>query len=585
MDMTVKNPPIKSVMTSRSTETSIGRGIRTVLALLVVAWVALLAACGEGGQNKAGDEALAVADIAAPESRLKTHPQTGEPLARKQVLVRGNASEPASLDPQLVQDSVGGAIVVDLFEGLTRSGPNGDTEPALAKSWSSSDDNLTWTFHLREDSRWSDGSPVTTHDVVYGWRRAVDPEVGSNYAYYIESAGVTNAGDIIAGKKAPETLGVRALDDVTFEVSLDEPITYLPDMTVHYTMFPAPRQAIEAHGEDWTRPGKMVSNGAYQLDTWHLGEKLVAARNPHYREDDKTIIDRVVYVPVESSSAELQRYASGELHMTSTVPVSQMARLKKERPNELVMAPSIATYMYTFNVNRPPFDDVRVRRALTYAIDREVIVNYITRGEQTPAFSLTPPFVSGFDFRQPEYGTWSQPERDEAARRELQKAGYTEDNPLEFELLYNTDESHKALAIVISQMWKEKLGARVTISNLEWKTFLSEKQAGNFGMARQGWKGDYNEASTFLTLLTSDSGNNDGGWSNPEYDQLLLDARSSEDPNPYYVRAEEILWQEFPVAPVYFYTMVALVSPSLKGYPENNPRNIIYSKDMYITAD
>jgi len=298
-----------------------------------------------------------------------------------------------------------------------------------------------------------------------------------------------------------------------------------------------------------------------------------------------TIIDRVVYLPIESSSAELQRYASGELHMTSTVPVSQMARLKKERPKELVMVPSMATYMYAFNVNRPPFDDVRVRRALTYAIDRNIIVSYITRGNQMPAFTLTPPYVSGFDFRQPEYATWSQTRRDEEAREALEEAGYYEDNPLEFELLYNTDESHKALAIVVSQMWKEKLGAKVTISNLEWKTFLSEKQAGNYGIARFGWKGDYNEASTFLTLLTSDSGNNDGGWSNETYDQLLLDARSSDDPNPYYVRAEEILWQAFPVVPVYFNTTVALVSPSLKGYPEKNPRNIVYSKDMYITAD
>lgn len=580
--MTLINQQTKIIQRCGLSGSDVRHSVQSVLILLVLL---ALAACSGEGKEKAGVAALAAADISAPEARLREHPETGERLARKQVLVRGNASEPASLDPQLVQDTVGGAIVVDLFEGLTRSGPDGDTEPALAKSWASSDNNLTWTFHLREDGRWSDGTGVTAHDFVYSWRRAVDPEVGSNYAYYIESAGVANAGEIIAGEKSPETLGVRALDDFTFEVSLDEPITYLPDMTVHYTMFPAPRQAIEAHGADWTKPGNMVSNGAYLLHTWHLGEKLVAARNPYYRRDDQTIIDRVVYVPIESASAELQRYASGELHMTSTVPVSQMARLKKERPDELVMAPSIATYMYTFNVNRSPFDDVRVRRALTYAIDRNIIVSYITRGEQMPAFSLTPPYVSGFDFRQPDYATWSQPERDEAARQELAKAGYTEDHPLEFELLYNTDESHKALAIVISQMWKEKLGANVTISNLEWKTFLSEKQAGNFGMARHGWKGDYNEASTFLTLLTSDSGNNDGGWSNPEYDQLLLDARSSEDPNPYYVRAEEILWQEFPVAPVYFNTTVALVSPMLKGYPENNPRNIIYSKDMYITAD
>lgn len=582
--MTVKYLPTITGTASRKE-----RGRRRWLSrtLLICLAPLIFIACDESEDRnpKGGGQALETANVDVPASRLKVHPNTGEKLARRQVLVRGNASEPASLDPQLIQDSVGGAIVVDLFEGLTRSGPRGDTEPAMATSWTSSDHNLTWTFQLRKNGRWSDGTRVIAQDFVYGWRRAVDPEVGSSYAYYIESAGVANAGDIIAGKKAPDSLGVRAVDDFTFEVTLDEPITYLPDMTVHYTMFPAPRQAIETHGEDWTKPGKMVSNGAYTLAAWHLGEKLVATRNSHYWGDERTIIDRVLYLPIESSSAELQRYASGELHMTSTVPVSQMARLKKERPKELVMVPSMATYMYAFNVNRPPFDDVRVRRALTYAIDRNIIVSYITRGDQMPAFTLTPPYVSGFDFRQPEYATWSQTRRDQEARDALEEAGYDDDTPLEFELLYNTDESHKALAIVVSQMWKEKLGAKVTISNLEWKTFLSEKQAGNYGIARFGWKGDYNEASTFLTLLASGSGNNDGGWSNGTYDQLLLDARSSDNPNPYYVRAEDILWQEFPVVPVFFNTTVALVNPSLEGYPEKNPRNIVYSKDMYITAD
>lgn len=546
---------------------------------------ATLTACSDPAPPGAGQDAVESADVQAPESRWDVHPDTGERLARRQVLVRGNASEPASLDPHLVQDSVGGAVVIDLFEGLTRSGPEGDTEPALAESWSVSDDGLTWTFQLRNDARWSDGSAVTAQDVVYGWRRAVDPKLGSNYAYYFETAGVKNAGAIVRGDRPPETLGVRAVDEFTLEVSLSTPVSYLPDMTVHYTMFPAPRQAIEAHGQDWTKPGNMVSNGAYQLEAWNVGEKLVAARNPHYHSDDQTIIDRVVYLPIESTTAELQRYESGELHLTSMVPLSQIERMKRERPDELVMAPSIATYMYTFNVDRPPFDDVNVRKALTYAVDRDMIVNYITRGGQLAAYSLTPPYVSDFDFRQPEYGTWDQDRRDEEARKALRQAGYDDDNPLEFELLYNTDDGHKALAIVVSQMWKEKLGVDVTISNLEWKTFLSQKQAGNFGIARHGWAGDYNEASTFLSLLSASSGNNDGGWRNPRYDELLDEARASGDPNRYYRQAEAILWQEFPMVPVYFNTTVTLVSPVLKGYPTENPRNIVYSKDMYITAE
>ena len=573
-----------SAMTKRSFGPVRHRFSGIPLAFLVMMLV-LLKGCGDTSEITAGAGAADSVDTDVPEARLQIHPVTGEPLARRQVLVRGNSTEPASLDPHLVQDAVGGAIVIDLFEGLTRSGPRGDTEPALAESWSVSEDRLTWTFQLRGDSRWSDGTPVTAEDVVYGWQRAVDPEVGSSYAYYIETAGVKNAGPIIRGDLAPDKLGVLASSEFTFEVTLEDPVSYLPDMTVHYTMFPAPRHVVERYGSDWTKPGNMVSNGAYQLDLWNIGEKLEVSRNPHYREDQGTIIDRVVYLPIESTTAELQRYESGELHLTSKVPISQIERMKRERPEELVMAPSIATYMYTFNVNRPPFDDRRVRQALTYAIDRDIITRYITRGGQIPAYHLTPGYVSEFDYPLPEYATWSQDRRDQEARRKLAEAGYDNEHPLEFELLYNTDESHKAIAIVLSQMWKEKLGARVTISNREWKTFLSEKQAGNFGVARHGWIGDYNEASTFLTLLTGDSGNNNGGWSNARYDQLLREARSSDDPNSYYVQAEDILWQEFPVAPIYFYTTVALVSPRLKGYPEHNPRNIIYSKDMYLTTE
>ena len=262
-----------------------------------------------------------------------------------------------------------------------------------------------------------------------------------------------------------------------------------------------------------------------------------------------------------------------------------MDRLKRERPEELTISPYIGTYMYQFNTKKPPFDDVRVRQALTYAIDRNIIVNYITKGGQIPAYSLTPSFVNGFEFVQPEYGTWAQEKRDAEAVKLLAEAGYSKENPLEVEILYNTEEGHKTIAVAIGQMWKEKLGANTTASNMEWKTFLSEKHAGNFAVGRYGWIGDYNEASTFLSLLTTNSGNNDGKWGNAEYDKLLDAARREKDPNPLYAKAEAILWEEFPVAPVYFYTNVKMINPRLKGYAVDNPEDKVYSKDMYITAE
>jgi oligopeptide transport system substrate-binding protein len=562
---------------------------RCGVVLPVLCAVFLVTACGEGGRSgqastSGNSTASGDASSAEPTSDLRKHPQTGDLLARTQELVRGNGSEPASLDPQVVEGNVGGKIIVDLFEGLTTSGPEGDVRPGVARSWSASDDKLTWTFYLRNGARWSDGTPVTAHDFVYGWRRAVSPELGSNYAYYLATAGVENARAITHGKKPPESLGVRAVDDHTLEVSLNDPITYLPEMTVHYTMFPAPQKVIEKHGDDWTKPGNMVSNGAYKLQSWNVGAKLVAVRNPEYWDNDNTLIDKVTYLPIESVSAELQRFESGGIDFTATVPVSQMDRLRRTQPKALTISPFIGTYMYQFNVNKAPFDDVRVRKALTYAIDRRIITKYITKGGQKSAYSLTPGYVNDFELEQPEYGTWSQEKRDAEAKRLLAEAGYDKDNRLQFELLYNTNDGHRAIAVAISQMWKEKLGAQVTPTNLEWKTFLSEKHIGNFAVARHGWIGDYNEASTFLNLMLKDSGNNDGGWSNAEYDSLLEKARSRDDPSALYAQAEDILWEEFPMAPIYFYTNVALVNPRLHGYPVNNPQNKIYSKDMYIEA-
>ncbi|MBU6953103.1 peptide ABC transporter substrate-binding protein [Hahella sp. HN01] len=514
----------------------------------------------------------------------RMHPVTGEPLSAEQVLVRGNGSEPGSIDPQLVDDSVGGAVVNDLFEGLTSSGADGQLMPGVAESWSASEDFKTWTFKLRHNAKWSDGEPVTANDFVYSWRRAVNPEVGSNYAYYMEVAGVANSTAIVNGEKPITELGVKALDDYTLQVSLEVPVTYLPIMVSHYTTYPSPQRAVEKYKGDWTKPGNIVSNGAYKLKEWSVGEKMVAVRNEHYWGNANTIINEVVYLPIDDTVAEMQRFEAGEMHHTNTVPVSQMERIKQDMNDELISVPKLATYMYQFNLQEKPFDDVRVRKALSYAIDRDIIVKYITKGGQTPAYSITPPEVNGFHYVAPEISKMTQAERDAEAVRLLNEAGYNKDNPLVFDLVYNTSEGHKSIAVAISQMWKEKLGAIVTPTNMEWKTFLTEKAAGNFKVARYGWNGDYNEASTFLTLMLSNSGNNDGKWSNAEFDKLLADARNSTDPAPFYEKAEQILSEEMPVAPIYFYRGLRMVSPQLGGYATNNPLDIAYAKDMYIKA-
>lgn len=552
----------------------------------VLALSVTLTGCGrEEPAKPAENTAKAETTVAAPAKELKKHPVTGDFLAPKQVLVRGNGAEPGSIDPQLVEGSVGGHIVRDLFEGLTSSGPNGEVVPGMATSWESKEGNRQWVFHLRNNAKWTDGTPVTAHDFVYAWQRAVDPALASNYAYFLEIASIVNATEIINGKMPPSELGVKAVDDYTFEVNLSAPIPYLAIMTSHYTMFPAPRQAIEKHGNNWTKPGNIISNGAYQLVEWNVGEKMTAKRNTNYWDNEHTIIDEVVYLPIEDETAELQRYEAGELNFTNGAPVSQMDRLKRERADELKISPMLGTYMYQFNMKKPLFSDVRIRKALTLAIDRDIIVNHITKAGQIPAYNLTPFYIAGFEAPKPDFASWTQTQRDAEAVKLLAEAGYTKENPLQFELLYNTNEAHKAIAVAMSQMWKEKLGVQVSPVNMEWKTYLSEKKAGNFEVARYGWIGDYNEASTFLSLITTNSGNNDGRWSNAEYDKLLDEARFESDPNSKYVQAEAIVAAEFPVIPIYFYTNVALVSKNTVGYAVNNPQNNLYSKDMYIKAD
>ena len=508
----------------------------------------------------------------------------GVTLAKEQVFTRGIGSEPASIDPQKVEGSPGGYVVRDLFEGLVTQDANGNTIPGVAESWTVSEDGKTYTFKLRK-SEWSNGDPVTAHDFVFAFQRAVDPATASKYGWYMQIPGIINADDIIDGKMSPKKLGVKAVDDYTFQVSLNSPVPYFPKLLAHYTTFPTPKKVIEKHGDDWTRPGNMVSNGAYQLVDWVVNEKLIAKRNPHYWNDKETVVDHVNYLPITSATSELNRYKADELDMTLTIPLDHFKNLKKEIPGEVTVSPQIATYYYSFNTLKQPFDDVRVRKALSYAINRDAITKYVTGQGQKPAYSFTPSSINGFVKPNLAWENMTQKEREAEAMKLLKEAGYDKSNPLEVELLYNTSESHKKIAIAISQMWKQALGVKVVLRNEEWKTFLDTKREGNFQASRAGWTGDYNEASTMLSLWTSDSDLNDAKWKNMEYDKLLETAASIQDESErglIYEKAEQIFSKEMPAAPIYQYVTSRLVKPYVGGYPMNNPEDNVYSRDIYI---
>lgn len=508
---------------------------------------------------------------------------TGTKLADVQHFIRHAGSEPGSIDPQKIEGTVGANIVRDLFEGLLNQSADGKELPGVATSWSANADNTVYTFNLRKDAKWSNGDTVTAHDFVYGWQRAVDPATASSYSWFVEIPGIVNASKIIAGEKPASELGVKAVDDFTFEVTLDNPIPFFAKMVTHGTLFPAHRATIEAHGDKWTQPENIVSNGAYRLTNWKVNERMDLERNEHYWDNDKTVINNVTFLPIESENASLARYRAGELHIVDSFPSDQLKSLREDIPNEIYTTPRLCTYYYIMNVEKAPFDDVRVRQALSYAVDRNVITDYILGAGQLPAYALTPEIIDNFSPKQPAYAGWSQAERTAKASELLAEAGYDSGNPLKLNLLYNTSESHKKIAIAISQMWKKAGAVETELENQEWKTYLSTRNEGNFSIARAGWCGDYNEASTFLDLLGQ--GDNDGNYVNPEYIDLMKQAKTMSDPSANYNRAEEILAEDMPIIPIYQYTFMKLIKPEVKGFAHANAEENVYSKDVYLVAE
>jgi oligopeptide transport system substrate-binding protein len=490
--------------------------------------------------------------------------------AAPKILNFGNGAEPQDLDPQIVTGVPEHRLIDALFEGLVMPAPDGQSlAPGVAERWETSADGRTYTFHLRADAKWSNGDPVTARDFVASYQRMLTPTLAADYAYMLYL--VAGAEDFYQGKLTDfAQTGFRVLDERTLQITLRQRAPFFLKSLTHYAWFPVHAPTIEKHGglarkaTRWTRPENFVGNGAFTLGEWSPNEKIVAKRSPTYWDRARVALEEIHFHPVESSDTEERMFRTDQLHVTNEVPLTKIASYQRDQPDRIRIEPYCGVYYYRFNVARKPFDDVRVRRALAMAVDRETLVKFITRAGENPAYHLVPPGVGG-------YTSEHRIRKDIAeAQRLLAEAGYPNGKGLpRIELLYNTLEKHRAIAEALQAMWRKNLGVNITLSNQEWKVYVNAQKTGNFQFQRAGWIADYVDPHVFLDLWRSDGGNNNTNWSNAEYDRLLassLDTETEAERFAVYRQMEEILLEDLPVLPLFFYTRARLIDPRVKNY-------------------
>ncbi|WP_340615018.1 ABC transporter substrate-binding protein [Xenorhabdus thailandensis] len=500
-------------------------------------------------------------------------------LAEKQEIVRNNGAEPASLDVDKVEGNIALNIINDFFDTLVGMDKQGQIIPRLAASWETKD-NKTWIFHLRKGIKWSDGTPITAHDVVFSWRRLTNPKTLSPYGSYFVDASVVNAKDILAGKKKVEELGVKALDDSTLEVKLEKPVGYFLQMLAFNIAAPISEKVVEKYGDKWTQPEFFVSSGAFKLAEWKVNEKIVGVRNPYYWDNKNTAINKVTYLPLSSDTSDLNRYLAGEIDITFTIPLESFASLKKNMNSQVYISPILSTYYYEFNNKKPLFKDSRIRQALGLALDRNIIANKVLAQGQIPAYTILPPGIGGFKFKQPDYASWTQNQRNEKAKQLLNEAGFNKNNPLKFNLVYNSSNLHKKVAIAATSMWKKNLGVIANIQTEEWKVMLENEHQGKFDVVRGGWVGDYNNPMAFFNIFTTNQTNNTSFYSNKDFDNWIRKAGETNKQEDFQ-HALDLMTKDTPIIPVYYYVTAILVKPYIGGYYADLLGRIS-TKDLYV---
>ena len=505
-------------------------------------------------------------------------------LAQIQELHRNNGEEPQTLDPHLAEGLPSAHILRDLFEGLTAESPEGRIVPGAAIRWNISRDGKTYTFYLRRDALWSNGDPVTAEDFVYGLRRSASPATASNYAKVLLP--IANAAEVLSGDLPSDELGVTAMDEYTLQIKMRDPTPYFLALLTHPVTYPVHRASVLEHGSAFSRPGNLVSNGAYILKDWVLRRRIDLARNENYWNADNVILEKVSYYPFEDRSTALKQFRAGKLDWTSTVPNNQFKWLRKHYPDELVISPWLGSYYFGFKLQREPFiENPGLRRALALAIDRDLLTEKVAQFGELPSYTLVPPGIRDYVSPVPEWAEWTQDERNTEAQRLYAEAGYSEDNPLRFEIRYDTGQTNKKMALAVSSLWKQVLGVQATLVTEEFKVFLQNRgQKVLTQVFRAGWISDYADAYSFLNLFRTGHGGNDYAYSNSLYDALLDEVAAERIPSRrrrLMFEAERMLLAETPFVPVYTYVTKRMVNPRLKGW-QSNVMDHHYSKDMFF---
>lgn len=513
----------------------------------------------------------------------------GTELAADQHLRWNNGADPQSFDPAKVEGVPEANVVRNIFETLVISNEAGDILPGTAEKWEHSEDYKTWTFYIRPTAKWSNGDAVTAHDFEYAFKRLADPNTASPYASYLNFLKLENAEAVISGKKDKETLGVKALDDHRLQLNLSESVPYVHKLVEHYVLAPVPQKVIEKHGDAWVDMQNIVTNGAFLPIEWTINEKIVLEPNKHYYDNAKTVLQKVTLYPIVSGKTGIDRYRADDLDITNNIPSELFAKLKKEYPTEVHTPQILCTYYYEFNTQKAPFDNPNVRRAISMALDRDIIANKVLGQGQAPAYNFTPPAISGAEKMEKAYWTATPvKERSAEAVKLLEEAGFNKANPLEFSVLYNTSESHKKIAIAASSILGKNLkgAVKVKMENQEWKSFLDSRHQGKYDVARAGWCADYNEATTFLNYFLSTTSVNTSFYKSAEFDAAIAEAFKAKDDAgraEAYAKAEKILTKDAPYIPFYHYVAAFMIKPYVKGFAAKQPGQSYYFKDIYLT--